>query len=153
MKRLTYILLTALAVTALLAGCKKPEKAKETPISVTLEVSGIADNKATIDVAAAGKANGGKIVAAFPLSKLDIDYEQEILLINFVETNGEAIASFPYNATKEKLQADVDYITAVIVYDQKKIAKASAYKIWTAEGLPDGWSQSNDAGKLDPNLW
>lgn len=151
MKRIYSILLTALAVTALLAGCKKHEK--ETPITVAVEVSGIADNMATIDATATGKVNGGKIVAAMPLSKLDIDYEQEILLINFIETNGEVIESFPFNVTKEKLMADNDYITAVIVYDKSGIAKASAYKIWTAEGLPDGWSQQNDAGKLNPNQW
>ena len=151
-----YLLMLAAAAALILGGCGKSDEGKKKddgPIDVELKVDGIADNQATISAAiTSGKATSGKIVKGVLFSQIDFDYEQEIPLISYVESAGEAI-TFPYTGTIEKTIAGQDYLTAVIVYDKTGRAAISKYEIWTAEGMVDGWSQSNDAGSLNPNQW
>lgn len=151
------ISLVLLAVAALVAvSCgksKEDEPKKEEAVSVSISVSDIANNAATVaaDVKT-GKATSGKIVACVPVEQVDVDYEKVILLINYIESNGEAI-QFPFTTSLSKLKAGVDYFSAVLVYDADGRAADAAYEIWTAEGLADGWSQENSAGELTPNQW
>lgn len=121
-------------------------------LSVKIEVSNIADNKATVTAALeTGKFHGAKIVAGIRISTLDFDYTREIPLIQYVEQNGTTIDAMPYTTELSDLIYNQDYLCAVIVYDQTGRACASSYVTFTAEGDPDGISDENSAGNLEDN--
>lgn len=117
-----------------------------------IEVSNIADNKATVTATlVSGEFHGAKIVAGVRISKLDFDYTREIPLIDYVEKNGSTVDAMPYTTELSDLIFEQDYLCAVIVYDATGRACASSYTTFTAEGLPDGISDENSAGNLEDN--
>lgn len=149
-----YLLIT---VAALMAFCSCDKQPKEDPADskdpvVKIEITNIADNKATVNASLEeGKFHGGKIVAAKKVSNIDIDYTKEIALINYVKENGTDITEMPTSVTVEKLTVDKDYFSAVIVYDKDGRVCSVAYETWTAAGNPDGIAEGSTAGSLGDN--
>lgn len=120
--------------------------------TVKIEVSNIADNKATVTATLlGGKFYGAKILTGVRISSLDFDYTREIPLIQYVEANGSAIDGLPYTTELENLVFEQDYLCAVIVYDATGRACASSYVTFTADGTPEGISDENSAGNLEDN--
>lgn len=154
MKKFTLIFA---AVSALLViSCKEkgttPDEPETDPV-VSIAVTGIDKNQATVTASLTqGKFYGGKIVEKIPVSEVTFDYTRELALISFVEQNGTQITSLPLSVNLEGLKADMDFLSAVIIYDKEGIPISSAYETWTAVGIPEGWSEENNAGDLDDNV-
>lgn len=148
------LLILAFACTALLFGCGKDKGDKpEDPVKVSLEVTGIENNSATIKAElTSGKATGAKIVEDYILDDVTVDYTKDIPLVNFVEANGVKI-DLPYEKTLTGVKIGQDRFTAIIVYDETGRAAVTAYKVWTPEGDPDGWSTDNNPGELGEINW
>lgn len=149
------ILLTIMAAASLLCSCGKPDEPKEEVAEpkVRIEVSGLADNNATISVSLTqGEFHGAKIVTGIRADRLDFDYTKEVKLTQWVEENGKTINSLPYTENLSGLTYQKDYISAVIVYNKEGRACSVAYETWTAVGTPDGISKDNSAGRLDDNV-
>lgn len=145
-----------LAALALLCGCNKSAEDKDggedVSPAVKLEITDLKDNCATITATLTqGQFHGGKIIVAKKVSSIDIDYTNEIKLIQYVRTNGTDIDKMPYTTTVENLTYEKDYFTAVIVFDKDGRATGSKYETWTAQGTPDGISDKNSAGELGNN--
>ena len=154
MKRI--LLLTAAAMTFMVVGCNKPENGqqnqKET-IEVSLEVTGIADNCATINAElTAGTFHGARIVEMVDLQDVTIDLESEIQLTNYVIENGVDI-ELPYSNTLTDIRLGQKKLTAIIVYDSTGRAVDVQYVTWDPVGLPDGWSTDNNPGELEEIEW
>lgn len=149
-----YLLILAVTCTALLSGCGKDHGDKtEDPIKVSLEVTGIENNSATIKAElTSGKATGAKIIENFLIDDVTVDYTKDIPLVNFVEANGVKI-ELPYEKTLTGVKIGRDRFTAIIVYDDTGRATVTAYKVWTPEGDPDGWSTGNNPGELGEIDW
>lgn len=150
-------LIVAVSMLALLCGCSKSKEngngggSDATPV-VALEVTDIKDNSATIKASLTeGKFYGGMIILAEKTSGIEIDYTNEIKLIQYIRANGQEIDKMPYEATVSNLTFEKDYLTAVIVFDKDGRAVSSKFEVWTAEGTPDGISNNNSAGELDNN--
>lgn len=149
-----YLLIT---LAALMAFCSCDKQPKEDPEEtkdpvVKIEITNIADNKATVNATMEqGKFYGGKILAAKKVSNIDIDYTKEIALINYVKENGTDITEMPASVTVEKLTVDKDYFSAVVVYDKDGRVCSSAYETWTAQGSPDGIAEGSTPGSLGDN--
>ena len=156
MKKIVKSFLMIAMTMAVIVGCGKkeqPEASGSEPLEVSVTVTEIADNKAVVTASiVSGEAASGKIVTNYPMTSVDFDYEMEISLINVIEKEGQAM-TFPYTVTLENVRDDFDYISAVLVYDETGRAAAAASCIWTGDGIPDGWSQDNSAGQLEPNEW
>ena len=119
---------------------------------VKIEVSNIADNKATVSAALeAGAFRGAKIVTRVRVQTMDIDYTKDIPLVKYVEENGETISSLPYTTEIINLSYEQDYLCAIIVYDATGRACDADYVTFTAVGNPDGISDDNSAGTLEDN--
>lgn len=153
-----YLIIAASAL-ALLCGCGKTDGngsdngggEEATPV-VKLEVTDLKDNCATIKASLTeGQFYGGQIILAEKTSGIEIDYTNEIKLIQYVRANGKTMDNMPYETTVSNLTFEKDYLTAVIVFDQNGRAVSSKYEVWTAEGTPDGISNDNSAGELDNN--
>lgn len=151
-----YLLISVALVLGLLGGaCDDSSDTNggngDAP-TVKIEVSNIADNKATVTATLlGGQFYGAKILPGVRISTLDFDYTREIPLIKYVEANGESIDGLPYTTELENLVFEQDYLSAVIVYDATGRACASSYATFTAEGIPDGISDDNSAGHLEDN--
>ena len=154
MKKFTLIFA---AVSALLViSCKEkgttPDEPETDPV-VSIAVTGIDKNQATVTASLTqGKFYGGKIVEKIPVSEVTFNYTRELALISFVEQNGTQITSLPLSVNLEGLKADMDFLSAVIIYDKEGIPISSASETWTAVGIPEGWSEENNAGDLDDNV-
>ena len=148
------LLILAVACTALFSGCKKAGTGEtEDPIKVSLEVTGIENNSATIKAElTSGKASGAKIIEDYILDDVTIDYTKDIQLVNFVEANGVKV-DLPYEKTLSGVKIGKDRFTAIIVYDNTGRAAVTAYQVWTPEGLPEGWSTENNPGELGEIKW
>ncbi len=146
------LLMSAVVFMAFIAGCKKPQAEEAVP-AVSLEVTGIENNCATIRaMLVEGNFYGAKLIESMVIGDVDIDYTKDIQLVNFVEEYGTAV-TFPYEKTIEKVRIGQDRFTAVIVYDKSGRASAAAYEVWTPEGNPDGWSSENNPGELGEINW
>ncbi|WP_417015526.1 hypothetical protein [Alistipes sp.] len=120
--------------------------------TVKIEVSNIADNKATVTATlVSGDFHGAKIITGIRVSSLDFDYTREIQLIKYVEENGSKVDGLPYTTELSDLIFEQDYLCAVIVYDATGRACSSSYTTFTADGVPDGISDENSAGNLEDN--
>ncbi len=153
MKRI--LLFIAVVMTALLSGCNKPEnqQSQQETIEVSLEVTGIADNCATINVSlTAGNFYGARIIEMIDLQDVTIDLESEIQLTNYVIENGVDI-ELPYSNTLTDIRLGQKKFTAVIVYDSTGRAVDVQYVTWDPVGLPDGWSTDNNPGELEEIEW
>ena len=153
MKRILF--LVAAAMTALLSSCNKPaqQQTQTETIEVSLEVTDIADNQATVKAElTAGSFYGAKIVKMVDRQDITIDLESEIQLTNYVLANGEDI-DLPYSETISDVRLGQDKFTAVIVMDNTGRAVDVKYVIWPPAGLPDGWSTENGAGELGEIIW
>lgn len=151
MKRISL----AIAALALLCAgaCNKQQTAKEDPIEVSLEVVDIADNCATVKAElTSGKFYGAKLVEAVNLDEVTVDVTSDIQLVNYVEKNGVEV-TLPYENTLTGLKIGKEKFTAIIVYDNTGRACKTASKVWTPEGLPDGWSTENNPGELEEIHW
>lgn len=148
----TLLLIAALSAFLFCSCGKQKTEEPEVDPTVSVAVSGIGNNVATVSAELlTGKFYSAKIVPAVLVSSLSFDYTKEIALISYVEKNGADVENLPCSIAVEKLRADKDYLSAVIVYDKTGRACASAYATWTAEGNPDGISDENNAGNLGEN--
>ena len=149
------ILLTILAAASLICSCGKSDEPNEETAEpkVQIEVSGLADNNATISASLTqGEFLGAKIVTGIRVDRLDFDYTKEVKLTKWVEENGKEIDALPYSEDLSQLTYQKDYISAVIVYNKEGRACSAAYETWTAVGKPDGISKDNSAGQLEENV-
>ena len=154
MKRfVTLISISAMLLMAL--SCKKDKGEEEEEIiypEVAISVTGIEDNRATITATLLeGEFYGGKVLVNLPISEATFNYSRELALMSYVNEHGTAIDRLPWTTTIEGIKADVDFLSAVIVYDKKGIPMASAYETWTSVGVPESWSSDNNAGDLEDN--
>jgi len=127
---------------------------EETIPTMTITVSEIVDNKATVSSSMlTGEAISAKVIDFYPLNELGIDYNTEVSLVKFVEDNGTE-ASLPYsNRIEEGLRPGITYISAIIAYNDKGQAVCSAFEIWQSEGTEGLWSDDNTAGELEEINW
>lgn len=152
MKRLMMIAACALC-TVLLAGCGDKEKEEEKPVEVSLEVTDIADNCATIKAAlTSGNFYGAKLVESMSVDDVTVDTSNDIQLIKFMETYGVDV-TLPLEKTITGVRIGTDRFTAIVVYDATGRATQVKTVTWTPEGLADGWSQENSAGTLEEIKW
>ncbi len=145
----------AVVCSAMLVSCKKPvEQQQEEKFTVSLEITDIKDNCATINAALTeGNFYGAKIVEEVLYEELTINPDKGIELVKFVKENGVDITAMPYTKTLEKVRIGKDRFTAIIVFNKEGVAKATAYKVWTPEGSPAGWSTENNPGNLGEIEW
>lgn len=148
------IFLALVAAASLFVSCgKSDEPAAESDPVVKIEVSGLADNKATVSASLTeGSFHGAKIVTGIRVDRLDFDYTKEVKLTQWVQQNGKDIESLPYSEDLSQLTYQKDYISAVIVFNKEGRACSVAFETWTAVGKPDGISKDNSAGELDENV-
>lgn len=154
MKKYLSILM-AVAIATLFVSCTKNEEPEDDDevISFTLNVTNIADNQATITVdLTEGTNHGGMIIEGMKNADVDVNLESENQLIKYVRQNGVNI-DFPYTHTLTGLKTETEMFTAVIVFKSNGLAVTPQYKIWTAEGAYDWWSEGSEAGSLDENEW
>ena len=146
------LLLTAATVAVFFTGCSKPE-VKEDPIQVSLEVTDIADNCATVSAKlTSGDFYGAKIIEDMNIDDVTIDYTNDLQLVKFVEQNGKDV-TLPYEVKLTGVRIGNDRFSAVIAYDKNGVAKSVAVQVWTPEGRPDGWSTENNPGDLGEIIW
>lgn len=156
MKRI--LLLTAVALAAFLTGCNKPDnqqQGQQETVEVSLEVTDIADNCATIKASlTSGSFHGARIIEMLPLGEVPAEVlASEIRLTDYVIENGAEIDAMPYEKTLTDVRIGADMFTAVIVYDASGRAADAVYVQWTPAGLPDGWSTDNNPGELGEIEW
>ncbi len=148
------LLMLAVLSATMLVSCKKPQTQEEEKFAVSLEITAIENNCATINATLTeGNFYGGMIVEEFINEELTIDPAKGIDLVKFVKENGVEITAMPYQKTLEKVRIGKDRFTAIIVFNKEGVAKASAYKVWTPEGSPAGWSTENNPGELGEIEW
>ncbi len=147
-----------LAVFSALAGCSKSGEEDDGQddsevIRVSLEVTDIADDQATINVALTeGNFYGAKFIEAVRSNTVSVDYSNEIKLINYVKENGVDV-DLPYTNTITGLRNGNEMFSAVIVFNSKGIAVNSSCQVWTAVGEIWNWSGENEAGDLEEIDW
>lgn len=147
-----HLLIIAALSALALTGCKKQAEAEDT-ISVSLEVTDIQDNHATVKAQlTSGKFYGAKLIEMVNLDDVTIDYSSDIQLVNYVNANGTDI-ELPYENTIEKIKIGQDKFTAIIVFDNNGRAAVAEKVIWTPAGLPEGWSTENNPGELEGINW
>lgn len=149
-KSLIYTLITCVAISC----SKSTEEIEEVIPTMTITVTDIVENRATISAnMLTGEAVAAKVVDFYPINDIGIDYNTEVKLVQFVESNGVEV-SLPYNRKIETgLKPGVTYISAIIAYNDKGRAVCSAYAIWQAPGTEGLWSDDNSAGELEENNW
>lgn len=159
MKKLKYCLAVMLAACALapLQSCSDDDDNNSPKIIPTMQlnVSDINDDRTAVvnSEQTAGTTYGAKVIDFYPVSDLTFDYTIEVKLVKFVEENGVE-ATLPYrNKITTGLKPGVDYISAIIAYNDKGRAVCSAYQIWTSGGYPGLWSDTNTPGELEDNEW
>ena len=152
MKRIVFF--GMLFLMLLSCGKEKEPSQPETEVDpvVKIQVTGIDNNQATVTATLEeGEFYGGKILTNMKMSDVTFNYTRELALISYVEQAGQTIESLPYTITLENLRADIDYLSAVIIYGKDGIAISSDYETWTSIGVPEGWSNDNNAGNLEDN--
>lgn len=148
-------LICVIAAMAMFAGCNKPDDngGSDNPAVITLEVTDIADNCATVKASvSSGSANGAKVIDCMLLEDVTFDYTNDIQLINYVEKNGVAV-QLPYEKKLTDVKVGKDMFTAIIVYNDKGVVSATKTCIWTPVGEVDGWSGENNPGDLGEIIW
>ncbi|MCM1501930.1 MAG: hypothetical protein NC115_04590 [Bacteroidales bacterium] len=146
------LLMIAAFSALMLAGCKKPAETEE-PIKVSLEVTEIQDNCATVKVQlTSGKFYGAKLVEMVNVDDVTVDYTSDIQLVNYVQANGTDI-ELPYENTLTGVKIGQDKLTAIIVFDNTGRASVAEKVVWTPAGLPAGWSTENNPGELTEIIW
>ena len=74
-------------------------------------------------------------------------------LVKFVEENGIPV-TLPYDYKIEKgLKPGVNYISAIIAYNEQGRAVCSAFQTWKADGTEGTWSNGGSAGSLEETDW
>lgn len=144
--------MAALTAAVLCTGCTKKEPVEE-PIAATLEVTGIADNQATLKAAlTSGRFYGAKLVEAAVAEDLGFDPTDEIRLIRFVEQHGVEV-QLPFEKRLTGVKIGKDRLTALIVYEASGRVCLTKTVIWTPAGRAEGWSDSNNPGALEEIRW
>lgn len=115
------ILLAIVAAAALFCSCgKSDEPTAETEPDVKIEISGLADNKATVSASLTqGDFYGAKIVTGIRVDRLDFDYTKEVKLTQWVQENGKDIESLPYTEELSQLTYQKDYISLSLSITRK----------------------------------
>lgn len=143
----------AILAAAISFSCSKSESDEEKPIEVSLEVTDIADNAATIKASlTSGNFYGAKLVDAVVAESLEFDTTNDIQLIKYVEGNGVAI-ELPFEKKLTGIKIGKDMFTAIIIYDATGRVCTTKTLTWTPEGLAEGWSDSNNPGSLEEIPW
>lgn len=148
------VLLITTAIALLLVGaCKKPVPAPQ-PDSITVEVTGIENNCATITITSVAETITKAKVITADVETLDFDYKtSEIKLSQWIEANGVEV-DLPYTTNVEKLKSGITFISAALGYNSSTgLATCSAFKVWESVGGELPWSEENSAGNLDDNKW
>ena len=155
MRHFKYLLLIPLFF---ITGCSKSVtdtdgEGQSVVPSIEVTVTDIENNCATISVTmTSGTASSGRIVKNLPLTDVQFNYENEIQLVNYVKENGEEI-SIPHTVTLNELRNGEQFITAVIALNSDGSATSSDYKIWTAEGAEESWSDDGNTGDHGEVKW
>lgn len=156
MKKIFFygILIPLIALPAICCSDRNDDNSVRIIPTMSLSVSDIADNMATIrSDMLTGTTVSAKVIDFYPVSDLSFDYNTEVKLVKFIEENGTA-ESLPYTKTIENgLRPGVSYISAIIAYNDKGRAVCSAFQIWQASGIEGMWSDDNSAGELPENNW
>lgn len=136
-------------------SCSEEDDAGQRVIpTMSLEVSDIANDMALItSEQLTGNVVSAKVIDFYPISEIGFDYNIEVKLVKFVEDNGVPV-SLPYNKRIESgLRPGVDYMSAIIAYNEQGRAVCSAFKIWKASGTAGMWTDEGSAGNLEENNW
>lgn len=150
-KTLLLLAFTGLAVCTSCGGDEKTQK--EETFAVSLEITGIQDNCATIKAALSdGSFYGAKMIEMMNADDVAIDYTKDIPLTTFIRENGVDV-TLPFEKTLTDIRIGADKFTAIMVFDETGRAAATAYQIWTPEGSPAGWSTDNNPGTLEEINW
>lgn len=148
-----YLLAAAAILAALVTGCNKGPETEPDPIEISLTVTGIENNCATIKASlTSGEFHGAKLIESINLEAVTIDYKNDIQLIKFVTENGVDV-TLPYEKQLTGIRIGQDQFTALIVFDETGRVDKTATVVWTPAGKPDGWSEENTPGKLDEITW
>ena len=100
-----------------------------------------------------GITYGAKVINYYPVSDITFDYNIEVKLVKFVEENGIPV-TLPYDYKIEKgLKPGVNYISAIIAYNEQGRAVCSAFQTWKADGTEGTWSNGGSAGSLEETDW
>lgn len=143
------------ALLLCLAACSdNDEKEPRVIPTMTINVTEVADNMARItSEQKTGTTYGAKVLNYYPVSDITFDYNIEVKLVKFVEEKGTPV-SLPYDFKIEKgLKPGVNYISAIIAYNEKGRAVCSAFQTWKADGTEGTWSDGGGAGELDESDW
>lgn len=149
--RMAFVSVLLLAI----AACSdKDDSAPRVIPTMTLTVSEIVDNTALIaSEQKTGTTFGAKVLEFYPVADIGFDYNIEVKLVKFVEENGVPV-SLPYTRKiAEGLRPGVNYISAIIAYNDEGRAVCSAFQTWKASGTEGAWSDGGSAGDLDENEW
>lgn len=151
MKRKLFAALIA-AGAALILSCTKAEEPEVDP-KIAVSVSDIADNQATVDICLT-EGNYYKVMAVYAVRKslVPVNLESEIQLIKYVKANGVVVDEVPHTEYVANLRADDVYVSLAVAFNKKGRVNTSAMVEFTATGAPEGFSEDNDAGKLDENV-
>ncbi len=129
------------------------EPKPQAKVELTLSVTDIADNCATIDVSVkSGKCSKAILIEAMKNDEVTVDPTNEIKLIEFIRANGVEI-TLPYNNTVDEKKLGVNYFTAVAAVNSEGRVVTAASTVWTGDGEAEGVSGDNSAGDLEENVW
>lgn len=145
----------AFGLMGVLASCSNDdEKTPRVIPTMTLNVSEVADNMARItSEQKTGTTYGAKVLNYYPVADIPFDYNIEVKLVKFVEEKGVP-ATLPYDYKIEKgLKPGVNYISAIIAYNEQGRAVCSAFQTWKADGTEGTWSDGGSAGNLEESDW
>lgn len=154
-RKLYKCLALALGLMLTLTACSdKDDNAPRVIPTMAITVSEIADNMARItSEQKTGTTYGAKVINYYPVSDITFDYNIEVKLVKFVEENGIPV-TLPYDYKIEKgLKPGVNYISAIIVYNEQGRAVCSAFQTWKADGTEGTWSNGGSAGSLEETDW
>jgi len=143
------------ALMLVFASCTdKDESTPRIIPTMALTVSDIVENTAQItSEQKTGTTYGAKVIDFYPVSDIGFDYNIEVKLVKFVEENGVPV-SLPYSSKIETgLKPGVNYISAIIAYNEEGRAVCSAFQTWKAAGTEGAWSDDASAGDLEENEW
>ena len=131
-RKLYKCLTLAFGLMLTLAACSdKDDNAPRVIPTMAITVSEIADNMARItSEQKTGITYGAKVINYYPVSDITFDYNIEVKLVKFVEENGIPV-TLPYDYKIEKgLKPGVNYISAIIAYNEQGRAVCSAFQTW-----------------------
>ena len=155
MKNLPINMAFIFSLLMIFASCSENDETIPRIIpTMSLTVSEIVDNTAIITSnQQTGTTLGAKVVEFYPVADISFDYNIEVKLVKFVEENGVEV-SLPYQSKITKgLRPGVNYISAIIAYNEEGRAVCSAFQNWKASGTEGSWSDGASAGDLEDNKW